>query len=400
MENPRLFGTGGTQGRTMNGNILTQHGPYLAIPLAMLRQLGPDLAAVACYVVNQVQLADGPVAITLEAMSRDLKIPERSLKRLIPQMGQIGLTVQRVGYPARNVFSVDFDVLDGILSRGAKMAQLQPIRGAKMAYLETQRGQNGPNEGEPSGTHSSNWAGMAGMGEVRAGQSLSRGAKMAQLETAEIAGPESRPGRDAPEAQMPVAYINRSLKETDLKEKELGGVSNYQFSGEQPGDLRPTPKAETETQQPETVIVPHHYQAGRDRMAGQVAEDTITAMGLGALMVNFRQASGVGRNQWHAWLSQIVMPYQERLGSRFRAVLQDAMLEALPKPQRYMLQDVVKVLKESAVQSPTTGLESPGRGRAVLGLIPGDTPRPKSDFMREFEAMLDELPVPAAKRSN
>lgn len=386
----------------MNRNILTQHGPYLAIPLGLLRQLGPDLAAVACYVVNQVQVSGGPVAITLEAMARDLKVSERSLKRLIPQLGQIGLIAIRTGFPPRLVFSVDFDVLNGLLSNWAKMAPMAIPNWAKMAPMEPQLGQNGPNEAEPSGTHSSNSAKLAATEEMRVGQGLSNWAILAPMEIAEITGEKPRPGRPASEAQTPVAYINGSLKETDLKEKEkeLGGVSNYQFSGEQPGDLRPTPKTETENPQPETVIVPHHYQAGRDRMAGQVAEDTITAMGLGALLVNLRQASGVGRNQWHAWLSQIVMPYQERLGDRFRAVLQDAMLEALPKPQRYMLQDVVKILKESVVQSPTTGLESPGRGGVVLGPTPRDTPRPKSDFMREFEAMLDELPVPAAKRSN
>ena len=382
-------------------NILTQHGPYLAIPLALLRQLGPDLAAVACYVVNQVQVSGGPVAITLEAMTRDLKIPERSLRRLFVQFGQIGLIATRTGFPPRLVFSVDFDVLNGFLSNSAKLAGMAIPNSAKMAATVPQFGQNGRNEGEPSETHSSNSAKMAGIEETRVGQGLSNSAKMAGMETAEIIGEKPRPTQHASEAQTPVAYINRSFKETDLKEKELGGVSNYQFSGEQTDDPRPTPKAERETQQPETVIVPHHYQAGRDRMAGQVAEDTITAMGLGALLVNLRQASGVGRNQWHAWLSQVVMPYQERLGNRFRAVLQDAMLEAIPKPQRYILQDVVKVLKESTgIQPATMALESPGRGGAVLGLTPGDTPRPKSDFMKQFEAMLDELPVPAAKRSN
>ena len=351
--------------------------------------------------VNQVQISGGPVAITLEAMTRDLKIPERSLRRLFVQFGQIGLIATRTGFPPRLVFSVDFDVLNGFLSNSAKLAGMAIPNSAKMAATAPQFGQNGRNEGEPSGTQIPTRAKIAITGKARAERIPSNSAKLAGMETAEIIGEKPRPGQPASEAQTPVAYINRSFKETDLKEKELGGVSNYQFSGEQTDDPRPTPKTETETQQPETVIVPHHYQAGRDRMAGQVAEDTITAMGLGALLVNLRQASGVGRNQWHGWLSQVVMPYQERLGDRFRAVLQDAMLEALSKPARYMLQDVVKVLKESmGVQSPRIGLESPGRGGAVLGLTPGDTPRPKSDFMREFEAMLDELPVPAAKRSN
>ena len=387
----------------MNGNILTQHGPYLAVPLAMLRQLGPDLAAVACYVVNQVQVSGGPVTITLEAMTRDLKMPERSLRRLFVQFGQFGLIATRTGFPPRLVFSVDFDVLNGFLSNSAKMAGMAIPNSAKMAATVPQFGQIGRNEGEPSETHSSNSAKLAGMEETRVGQGLSNSAKLAGMETAEITGEKPRPARGPSEAETPPVHINRSFKETDLKEKEkeLGGVSNYQFSGEQPGDPRPTPKAEIETQQPETVIVPHHYQAGRDRMAGQVAEDTLTAMGLGALLVNLRQASGVGRNQWHAWLSQVVMPYQERLGDRFRAVLQDAMLEAIPKPQRYMLQDVVKVLKESTgIQPATMALESPGMGGAVLGLTPGGTPQPKSDFMREFEEWLDSLPVPAAKRSN
>lgn len=312
-------------------NILTRT-IYLATPLGLLRQVGPEIAVVAVYIVNQVQLAKRPTAITLDVISRDCGIPKRSLKRIIRQLGQIGISVERVGYPAHNVFSVDFAVLHDVISRGAKSVPLGNSRGAKSVPLEHQGDTFGPSV------------------EMREARHSSRGAKSAsdagmRVEATSFRGAKSVPIKE--EVQI-------------LKEKEGGGEQNFD-----------TPPLTASIQQ--GVTIPEFYARANQNHAGRLAEDYLSSLeGIGRLLKIIRQSVGVREPQWHGWLVDHIMSHRDRLGDRFAEVVREALVQAQVKPAMYMLRDISAAISSAMPATPTTmpQEEAGGGGVAIDTLKP------------------------------